>query len=175
MNHSYSDARSCTQNTTSIAAMLHFATFMFWLERRPFSCQCTFFRTERGEQDAREAPPNNAHSKGKEVCPTLMSILKERLQVHACDGGACPCSRGLASFFTCLQGDATNPPTRCLQDGSSVDEKCIPPLHLFNKEEDISAETPSGDVALTCQAARHHGTHKVFNKTSKQHNSNTYK
>lgn len=78
-------------------------------------------------------------------------------------------------FLPDLQGDATNPPSRRLQDGSSVDEKCIPALHLFSEEEDISAETPSGDAALTCQAARHHGTHKVFNKTSKQHNSNTYK
>lgn len=83
--------------------------------------------------------------------------------------------RRLFFFFTCLQGDATNPPSRRLQDGSSVDEKCIPPLHLFKEEEDISAETPSGDAALTCQATRRHGTHKVFNKTSKQHNSNTYK
>lgn len=77
---------------------------------------------------------------------------------------------GWCLFFTRLQGNATKPPTRHLQD-----EKCIRPLHLFNKEEDISAGTPSGDVALTCQAARHHVTHKVFNKTSKQHNSNTYK
>lgn len=122
--------------------------------------------------------PNNPHSKGKEVCPTLMSVLNEKLlqeDAEDSNGELCLCSRGLASFFTRLQGDATNPPSRRLQDGSSVDEKCIPPLHLFNEEEDISAELPSGDVALTCQAARHHGTHKVFNKTSKQHNSNTYK
>lgn len=49
------EAHLCTQNTTSIAVMLHFATFMFWLERRPFSCQCTFPRTQRGEEHATKA------------------------------------------------------------------------------------------------------------------------
>lgn len=65
------EARLCTQNTTSIAVMLHFATFMFWLERRPFSCQCMFPKTQRGEEhatnaDASEASANNPHNKGRE-------------------------------------------------------------------------------------------------------------
>lgn len=72
------EARLCTQNTTSIAVMLHFATFMFWLEQRPFSCQCTFPRTPRGEEhatnaDASEASANNPHNKGKDVSAALLS------------------------------------------------------------------------------------------------------
>lgn len=67
---SFIDARSCTQNTTSIAAMLHFATVMFWLERRPFRCQCTFFPTEPGEQDATEGPPQTIlTAKGRRFVP----------------------------------------------------------------------------------------------------------
>lgn len=65
------EAHLCTQNTNSIAAMLHFATFMFWLERRPFSCQCTFPRTVRGGEhapsaDASEVPANHSLSEARE-------------------------------------------------------------------------------------------------------------
>lgn len=60
-------------------------------------------------------------------------------------------------------------------NGFCADEKFICPLHLFIKEKDFSAGMPSRDAALTCQAAWRHFTHKVFNKTSKQHYSNTYK
>lgn len=72
------EARLCTQNTTSIAVMLHFATFMFWLEQRPFSCQCTFPWTPRGEEhatnaDASEASASNPHNKGKNVSAALLS------------------------------------------------------------------------------------------------------
>lgn len=79
MNHSYLDARSCTQNTTSIAAMLHFATFMFWLERRPFSCQCTFFR--------RRARCNRgSHKKSSQQREGGLSRFNVRFKLKAASG-----------------------------------------------------------------------------------------
>lgn len=75
------EARLCTQNTTSIVVMLHFATFMFWLERRPFSCQCTFLRTERGEEhattaEASEASANNPLGQGRERFLDIIAHFK---------------------------------------------------------------------------------------------------
>lgn len=83
---------------------------------------------------------------------------------------------GYVIFLTaCRSTTHTHSPDISSDNGFCVNEKFICPLHLFIKEEDFSAGMPSRDVALTCQAARRHFTHKVFNKTSKQHNSNTYK
>lgn len=81
----------------------------------------------------------------------------------------------VAFLTACRMTTHTHRPDISGDNGCCVNEKCMCPLHLFIKKEDFSAGMPSGDVALTCQAARRHFTHKVFNKTSKQHNSNSYK
>lgn len=141
------EAHLCTQNTASIAVMLHFATFMFWLERRPFSCQCTFLGTQIEEEHAPNADAfaNNLHGKGRErfhdfiVHVKLKRRLKQKMKsqikhvhmLHMKRRSACVRRCRCLFLSACKETPQTHQPDISSEDGSSVNEKCIRHLHLF--------------------------------------------
>lgn len=126
-----------------------------------------------------QSPMWSTTSKNNIMCSCMyVWFHKYIICFHATSCCACVLlSRGGYFIFltACRLTTHTNRPDILGDNEFCVNEKCICPLHLFIKEEDFSSGMPSRDVALTCQAACRHFTHKVFNKTSKQHNSNTNK